>query len=53
MKGILNLALTFIFSGVGWWLGAKISLFTAFVISTILTGVGIWVSTKITKALLP
>jgi len=53
VKGILNTAMTFIFSYAGWWLGAKISIFTAFVVSTIFTGIGLWFSIKITKYYLP
>ncbi len=53
VKGILNTAMTFIFSYVGWWLGAKISIFTAFILATIFTGIGLWFSIKITKYYLP
>lgn len=53
MKGMLNMAMTFVASYVGWVIGAKISFFTAFVVSTIFTGVGLWLSIKITRHYLP
>lgn len=53
VKGMLNMAMTFVASYVGWVIGAKISFFTAFVVSTIFTGVGLWLSIKITRYYLP
>jgi len=53
VKGILNTAMTFVASYVGWVIGAKISIFTAFLVSTIFTGVGLWLSMKITRYYLP
>jgi hypothetical protein len=53
VKGILNTALTFIASMIGWVIGAKISVFTAFVVSTIFMGFGLYASIRITKYYLP
>jgi len=53
VKGILNTALTFIASMIGWVIGAKISIFTAFVVSTIFMGFGLYAAIRITKYYLP
>jgi hypothetical protein len=37
----------------GWAIGAKVSIFTAFVVSMVGTGVGLYYSQKITRSLLP
>ena len=53
VKGILRTALTFIASWIGWVIGAKISIFTAFIVSTIFTGLGLYAAIRITKYYLP
>lgn len=37
----------------GWFVGAEISIFTAFVIGMVGTGAGLYVTRRITKSLLP
>lgn len=53
MQRILNLCGMTIGGWLGWALGAKVSLFTAFIVGTVGTGVGLYYSQKITRALLP
>ena len=45
--------MTFIASWIGWAIGAKISIFTAFIVSTIFTGFGLYAAIRITKYYLP
>ena len=33
----------------GWWLGARIGLFTAFVLSTVGTGIGLYVALRLAR----
>lgn len=37
----------------GWYLGAFISIFTAFIIGMIGTGVGLYVAQRVSKQLMP
>ena len=42
MKKLLMLVLSTIGSAAGWWLGARVGMMTAFIVSMIGVGVGIW-----------
>lgn len=53
MKAILNLCGTTLGGWLGWAIGAKVSIFTAFVISTIASGVALYYCNKFTRAMLP
>jgi len=53
MKGIMNLAGMTLGGWIGWALGARVSFFTAFVVSMLGTGVGLYYAQKATRALLP
>jgi len=53
MKGILNLIGMSAGGWLGWWLGAQVSLFTAFMISMVGTGVGLYAAQRTVKRLLP
>jgi hypothetical protein len=46
MAKLLVLVGTTIFSGIGWWLGARHGIMTAFFVSMIGTGVGIYVGRR-------
>lgn len=53
MKGILNFAGMTIGGWLGWALGAKVSIFTAFIIGVVGTGLGLYAAQRVTRALLP
>ncbi|MGD8321339.1 MAG: hypothetical protein PVJ02_12820 [Gemmatimonadota bacterium] len=53
MQRILNLCGMTIGGWLGWVIGAKVSIFTAFIVSMVGTGVGLYYAQKITRALLP
>jgi hypothetical protein len=53
VKGILRTGLTFIASWIGWAIGAKVSIFAAFVVSMIFMGFGLYAAIRITKYYLP
>lgn len=53
MQRILNLCCMTIGGWIGWALGAKVSIFTAFVVSMLGTGIGLYYSQKIARTLLP
>lgn len=52
MKAILNLAGMSIGGWIGWAAGARVSFFTAFVLSMVGTGVGLYVAQRVTRDLL-
>ncbi len=52
MKGILNFLAMAAGGWIGWFIGAPLGLFTAFVVSMVGTGVGLWVAIRFTKAML-
>ena len=47
MAKLLVLVGTTIFSGIGWWLGARHGIMTAFFVSMIGTGVGIYAGRRL------
>jgi hypothetical protein len=49
VKGILSTLLAFIASWIGWMIGAKISIFAAFVVSTVFMGFGLYAAIRITR----
>lgn len=53
MKGILNLMGMIIGGWIGWAIGAKVSIFTAYIVSTVASGLGLYASIRVTKHLLP
>lgn len=53
MKGILNLMGMTIGGWIGWAVGARISVFTAYMVSTVGAGIGLYAAIRVTKALLP
>ncbi len=53
MKGFLNLIGMSVGGWLGWWLGAQISLFTAFMVSMVGTGIGLYYTQRMVKRLLP
>lgn len=36
-------------SGIGWWIGAKVGIMTAFIVSTIGTALGVWPGFRIAR----
>jgi len=52
MSKILTLLGATVGGAIGWWLGARIGMMTAFVLSTFGTGVGVYAGRRI-AALLP
>jgi hypothetical protein len=38
---------------IGWYLGALVSIFTAFVVSMVGTGLGLYAAQRVTKRLMP
>jgi len=38
---------------IGWWLGAFVSIFTAFMIGMVGTGVGLYAANRMAKRILP
>lgn len=49
MRKLLVLIGTTIGSGIGWWLGDKFGLMTAFMLSIVGTGVGMYYGIKMAK----
>jgi len=47
MKKLLVMVVSTIGSALGWWLGAKIGIMTAFLLSMVGLGVGIWAGAKL------
>jgi hypothetical protein len=47
MRKILVLVVSTIGSALGWWLGAKIGIMTAFMLSMVGLGVGVWGGTRL------
>lgn len=52
MNGILGLVGMTMGGWVGWELGAPVSLFTSFVLSTVGTGVGLYAARRLVQRLL-
>jgi hypothetical protein len=38
-----------ILSTIGWWLGAKVGIITAYVLSTVAGGYGLWLGRRISR----
>lgn len=53
MAKMLNLIGMTIGGWLGWAVGAKVSIFTAYVVSMVGTGVGLYVSMRVTRNLMP
>ncbi len=53
MKGILKFAGMSAGGWAGWFLGAQISIYTAFMVSMVGTGVGLYYTQKAVKRYLP
>ncbi len=53
MKGFLNTIGMSVGGWLGWWLGAQISMFTAFMVSMVGTGIGLYYTSRAVKRLLP
>jgi hypothetical protein len=47
MKKLLVLVVSTAGSALGWWLGAKVGIMTAFMLSMVGLGVGIWGGAKL------
>ena len=47
-RAITTLAI-FILSWIGWWIGAQISIMTAFMVSMVGTGFGFYVGRRVTR----
>lgn len=52
MKRLLDLIAMSVGGWIGWFLGAWVSIFTAFVISMIGTGLGLYAARRLSKNLL-
>ena len=53
MTRLLGLIGATIGSAIGWWLGARVGLMTAFLISTLGTGFGLYYGTRLARHWLP
>ncbi len=53
MKGLLNFLGMTIGGWLGWVLGARVSLFTAFVVGMVGTGLGLYAAQRILRRILP
>jgi hypothetical protein len=53
MKAILNLIGLTVGGWIGWAIGAPISIFTAYVISTVGSALGLYAAIRVTKYYLP
>jgi hypothetical protein len=53
MKGILNFIGMTIGGWLGWAAGARISVFTAYMVSMVGTGLGLYAAIRLTKRIMP
>jgi hypothetical protein len=53
VKGILNLIAMSAGGWVGWVVGARLSVFTAFIVSVVGTGMGLYAAQRFTRRMLP
>ena len=51
MTKLLVLVATSVFGAIGWWLGERVGIMTAFIVSMIGTGVGIYVGKRVADML--
>ena len=49
VKKIFVLVLTTVGSAVGWWIGARVGIMTAFIVSMVGFGVGMWYGARLAK----
>ena len=49
MKKLLVLVGSTLGSALGWWLGARVGIMTAFTVSMVGLGVGIWVGARLAR----
>lgn len=49
MKKLLVLVFSTVGSAGGWWLGARVGIMTAFMLSMVGLGVGIWVGAELAR----
>jgi uncharacterized membrane protein YbhN (UPF0104 family) len=52
MSKLLTLLGASVGSAIGWWLGARVGMMTAFVVSMVGTGLGIYAGRRIAQTLL-
>lgn len=53
MKGILNLAAMSLGGWLGWAIGARVSFFTAFIVSMVGSGAGLYAANRLMRSFLP
>ena len=53
METVVVLVASTILGGIGWWLGALVGTFAAFLVSIIGTAVGVYVGRRFVKDYLP
>ena len=53
MKGMLNFIGMTIGGWIGWAIGARVSIFTAYMVSMVGTGLGLYAAIRVTKQLMP
>ena len=46
---LVRVAVATVLSAIGWWLGARIGIFTAYVLSTVAGGYGLWLGGRIAR----
>lgn len=51
MTKVIVMIVTTVTSGIGWWLGAKYGIMTAFVLSMVGFGIGMWYGKKLAQDL--
>ena len=53
MRKIISMLGSSIVGGVGWWIGYKVGIMTAVVLSGIGSGVGVWLAYRFASEYLP
>lgn len=53
MAKLVRMVATTVFSAAGWWLGAKVGMFTAFLASVVLGGLGLYLANWLVRDFLP
>lgn len=51
MKKLIVLLVSTVTSGLGWWIGARAGIMTAFIVSMVGLGVGIWWGARMARSL--
>lgn len=49
MEGLFGFLGATIFGAVGWWIGDRVGMMTAFILSTIATGIGLYAGRRIAR----